>query len=108
MAIRRVARRLARDFWVRPSEKMVRRWCRAFAAGLDFVGDYQPWVVESFSGVLWVLLQRPGQPARGRGPLRWIAARGRRSRSDRAGELRPRRRQAQGTRDPLGQRREAV
>lgn len=54
MAVRRVARRLARDFWVRPSEKMVRRWCRAYAAGLDFAGDYQPWVVESFSGVLCV------------------------------------------------------
>src|SRR5215207_999321 len=33
---------------------MVRLWCRTFAAGLDFVGDYQPWVVESFSGVLCV------------------------------------------------------
>jgi hypothetical protein len=27
MAIRRVATRLARDFWVRPSEGMIRRWC---------------------------------------------------------------------------------
>ena len=53
-AMRRVARRLARDFWVRPSEKMVRRWCRAYAAGLDFAGDYQPWVIDSFSGVLCV------------------------------------------------------
>jgi hypothetical protein len=54
MAMRRVPARLARDFWVRPSEKMVRLWCRAYAAGLDFAADYQPWVVESFSGVLCV------------------------------------------------------
>jgi hypothetical protein len=54
MAMRRVPVRLARDFWVRPSEKMVRLWCRAYAAGLDFATDYQPWVVESFSGVLCV------------------------------------------------------
>ncbi|HEY3034988.1 MAG TPA: helix-turn-helix domain-containing protein [Streptosporangiaceae bacterium] len=51
-AMRRVARRLARDLWVRPSEKMVRLWCQAHAAGLDCAGDYQPWVGESFSGVL--------------------------------------------------------
>jgi hypothetical protein len=31
--------RLARDFWVRPSEKMVRLWCRAFAAEVDFTTD---------------------------------------------------------------------
>jgi hypothetical protein len=54
LAIRRVPARLARDFWVQPSEKMVRLWCRAYAAGLDFATDYQPWVVESFSGVLCV------------------------------------------------------
>jgi hypothetical protein len=54
MAMRRVPARLARDFWVRPSEKMVRLWCRASVAGLDFAGDYQPWVVETFSGVLCV------------------------------------------------------
>lgn len=54
MAMRRVPARLARDFWVRPSEKMVRLWCRAYAAGLEFATDYQPWVVESFSGVLCV------------------------------------------------------
>ena len=29
MALRRAPARLARDFWVRPSEKMVRVWCRA-------------------------------------------------------------------------------
>ena len=54
MALRRVPERLARDFWVQPSEKMVRLWCRAYAAGLDFRTDYQPWIVESFSGVLCV------------------------------------------------------
>jgi hypothetical protein len=54
MAMRRVPARLARDFWVRPSEKMVRLWCQAHATGLDLATDYQPWVVESFSGVLCV------------------------------------------------------
>jgi hypothetical protein len=29
MAARSVPDRLARDFWVRPDEKMVREWCRA-------------------------------------------------------------------------------
>jgi hypothetical protein len=54
MAFRRVSRRLARDFWVSPSEGMVRRWCRDYAEGLDFEGDYQRWVVEEFSGVLCI------------------------------------------------------
>lgn len=54
MAMRRVSARLARDFWVRPSEKMVRLWCRTYADGLDFATGYQPWVVESFSGMLCV------------------------------------------------------
>jgi hypothetical protein len=54
MAMTRVAGRLARDFWVRPSEGMVRRWCRANAEGVDFRRDYQSWVVEEFSGVLCV------------------------------------------------------
>lgn len=54
MAIRRVANRLARDFWVSPSEAMIRRWCREYAESLDFSGDYQSWVVEEFSGVLCV------------------------------------------------------
>jgi len=54
MAMTRVARRLARDFWVRPSEGMVRRWCRANAEGVDFGRDYQAWVVEEFSGILCV------------------------------------------------------
>jgi hypothetical protein len=54
MAMTRVASRLARDFWVRPSEGMVRRWCRANAEGVDFGRGYQAWVVEEFSGILCV------------------------------------------------------
>lgn len=54
MAVRRVATRLARDFWVQPSEGMIRRWCKTYAAGLDFASDYQAWVVSEFSGVLCV------------------------------------------------------
>jgi len=54
LAARCVPDRLARDFWVRPSEKMVRLWCRAFAADVDFTADYQPWVVANFSGILCV------------------------------------------------------
>jgi hypothetical protein len=54
MPFRRVTVRLARDFWVSPSEAMIRRWCRDYAEGLDFEGDYQSWVVEEFSGVLCV------------------------------------------------------
>jgi Homeodomain-like domain len=54
MAMRRVPERLARDFWVQPSEKMVRLWCRTYATGLPFDTDYQPWIAESFSGVLCV------------------------------------------------------
>jgi hypothetical protein len=54
LALRRVAARLARDFWVRPSEKMIRLWCATYATTFDFDGDYLPWVVETFSGVLCV------------------------------------------------------
>jgi len=54
MAIRRVTARLARDFWVSPSEAMIRRWCHEYVESLDFYGDYQSWVVEEFSGVLCV------------------------------------------------------
>jgi hypothetical protein len=46
MAFRRVTERLARDFWVRPSEAMVRRWCHEYAGSLDLHGDYQNSVVE--------------------------------------------------------------
>lgn len=54
LAIRRVAARLARDFGVRPSAKMIRVWCQKYAQGVDFDRDDLPWVVESFSGVLCV------------------------------------------------------
>ena len=54
MAMRCVPDRLARDFWVKPAEKMVRLWCRAFADHIDFAIDYQPWVVANFSGILCV------------------------------------------------------
>lgn len=52
--MRRVPDRLARDFWVRPSEASVRLWCRAYRTRFDFATDYQPWVVHAFSGVLCV------------------------------------------------------
>lgn len=54
MAMRRVPERLARDFWVRPSEASIRQWCRAYRIRFDFATDYQPWVVQAFSGVLCV------------------------------------------------------
>lgn len=54
MPFRWAAKRLARDFWVKPSEAMIRRWCGEFAEGVDFEGDYQRWVVEEFSGILCV------------------------------------------------------
>jgi hypothetical protein len=52
LAMRRVPERMGRDFRVRPSESMVRRWCQDYRAGFDFAADYQPWVVQSFSGIL--------------------------------------------------------
>src|SRR6185503_8544122 len=54
MAMRRVPNRLARDFWVRPSEASIRQWCRAYRTRFDFATDYQAWVVQEFSGVLCV------------------------------------------------------
>jgi transposase len=54
MAMRRVPERLARDFWVCPSEASIRQWCCAYRTRFDFVTDYQPWVVQAFSGVLCV------------------------------------------------------
>jgi hypothetical protein len=54
LAARSVPDRLARDFCVRPSEKMVRLWGKAFADRLDFATDYQAWVIASFSGILCV------------------------------------------------------
>ena len=49
-----VARRLARDFWVRPREAIVRHWFGTHGKGIDFGRDYQAWVVEEFSGILCV------------------------------------------------------
>jgi DNA invertase Pin-like site-specific DNA recombinase len=54
MAMRRVTDRLARDFWVQPSESMIRHWCRTYSAQFDFEVDYQSWVVSEFSGILCV------------------------------------------------------
>lgn len=54
MAIRRVATRLARDFWVEPSAGMIRQWCKGYADGRDFDGDDLPWVATEFSGILCV------------------------------------------------------
>lgn len=54
MAIRQVPTRLARNFWVCPSEGSIRRWCHAYSASFDFATDYQPWVVNESSGILCV------------------------------------------------------
>jgi hypothetical protein len=54
MAMRRVTTRLARDFWVQPSEATIRGWCRSYSAGYDFERDHQPWVVNQFLGILCV------------------------------------------------------
>ena len=54
LAMRRVSERLARDFWVCPSEATIRNWCRAYGEGFDFEADYQSWVVSEFSGILCV------------------------------------------------------
>jgi hypothetical protein len=54
MAVTRVSARLARDFWVCPSEAMIRRWCRDYTRALAFAQDYQPWVVAEFSGILCI------------------------------------------------------
>jgi transposase-like protein len=54
MAMRQVPIRMARDFWVCPSEGSIRRWCRAYSEAFSFAIDYQPWVVSEFSGILCV------------------------------------------------------
>lgn len=54
LAFRRVPDRLARDFWVRPSEGMIRVWCRAYSTHRATQESYLPWVVEEFSGILCV------------------------------------------------------
>lgn len=53
-AITRVVQRLARDCWVRPSERQIRLWCRAYTDDLSLAGDYQQWVAAEFSGILCV------------------------------------------------------
>lgn len=54
MALRRVSQRLAADFWVQPSEGMIRAWCTRYGKTFDFAKDYQPWVIRAFSGILCV------------------------------------------------------
>jgi hypothetical protein len=54
MAMRQVPTRMARDFWVRPSKGSIRRWCQMHSESFDFATDYQPWVVDEFSGILCV------------------------------------------------------
>ena len=54
MALRRVSQRLAADFWVQPSEGMIRDWCATYGKTFDFAKDYQPWVTREFSGILCV------------------------------------------------------
>jgi len=54
MAFRTVGQRLARDFWVQPSEAIIRRWCRAYHDGITLDDAYQEWIVAEFSGILCV------------------------------------------------------
>ena len=54
MAIRRTTARLARDFWMLPSEGRICAWCRTYGAAFDFKVDYQQWVVAEFSGILCI------------------------------------------------------
>jgi len=54
LAFRTVGQRLARDFWVQPSEAIIRRWCRAYHAGISLDDAYQAWIVAEFSGILCV------------------------------------------------------
>lgn len=54
MAVTRVVERMARDFWIRPSEAMIRAWCRQHAAGAGTMDDHREWVLQSFSGILCV------------------------------------------------------
>ncbi len=54
LAFRTVGQRLARDFWVQPSEAIIRRWCRAYHTGIALDDAYQAWIVAAFSGILCV------------------------------------------------------
>ncbi len=53
-AFRTVSQRLARDFWVQPSEAIIRRWCRGYHTGIALDDAYQEWIVAEFSGILCV------------------------------------------------------
>lgn len=50
----RVPDRMARDFWVHPSESSIRLWVKRQICALPWKESYEPWVVENFSGVLCV------------------------------------------------------
>jgi len=54
LAFRTVGQRLARDFWVQPSEAIIRRWCRGYRDGITLDDAYQAWIVAEFSGILCV------------------------------------------------------
>jgi len=54
LAFRTVGQRLARDFWVQPSEAIIRRWCRAYHTDIALDDAYQAWIVAEFSGILCV------------------------------------------------------
>jgi len=54
MAFRRVGARLGRDFWVQPSEAMIRRWRRTYGAAMPLDAAYHAWVAAEFSGILCV------------------------------------------------------
>jgi hypothetical protein len=54
MAFRTVGQRLARDFWVQPSEAIIRRWWHASHNAIVLDDAYQKWIVAEFSGMLCV------------------------------------------------------
>ncbi len=54
LAFCQVGPRLARDFCVRPSTSMIRRWCRAYADSVSLEGAYTAWIVAEFSGILCI------------------------------------------------------
>ena len=74
MAKRRVTDRMAREFWVKPSETSVRNWCKTYQSKYHFETDYQPWIIRSFSGVLCVdeVFSGGSRPASG-SRSRWSA-----------------------------------